>query len=184
VNVRRPKVDRESRTLRITRKGGHQAVVPLTSGTSRAIDLYPGERQRGPMFLGACGGRMDRCTADRMVERPARQAAITKRIYPTVCATRSSPLRSTPGVAPRGAGGGVARRAPHHHVGTIRPPDSVGYEVLLVAATATRSAAGEHHEQHDREDGGNHDESDQPWRTVAGLRCHALFLPIGMNRDS
>jgi integrase len=74
--------DRGHRTLRITRTGGHRAVVPLAPRTSRAIDLYLGERERGPIFLGACGGRMDRCVADRTVKRLARQAGISKRISP------------------------------------------------------------------------------------------------------
>jgi integrase/recombinase XerD len=74
--------DRGHRTLRIVRKGGKHAVVPLAPRTSRALDLHLGERSRGPMFLGAHGGRMDRCAADRTVKRLARRAGIAKRISP------------------------------------------------------------------------------------------------------
>jgi integrase/recombinase XerD len=74
--------DRGHRTLRIVRKGGKHAVVPLAPRTSRAIDLNVGERTSGPVFLGATGGRMDRCAADRTVKPLARRAGITKRISP------------------------------------------------------------------------------------------------------
>jgi integrase len=74
--------DRGHRTLRIVRKGGKHAIVPLAPRTSRALDLYLGERTSGPLFLGALGGRMDRCAADRTVKRLARRAGIAKRISP------------------------------------------------------------------------------------------------------
>jgi site-specific recombinase XerD len=54
----------------------------LAPRTSRAIDLYLGERTTGPLFLSANGRRLDRCAADRMVKRLARRAGITKRISP------------------------------------------------------------------------------------------------------
>ena len=74
--------ERGHRTLKILRKGGKHAVIPLAPRTSRALDLYIGERTMGPVFLGAKGGRMDRYAADRMVKRLARRAGITKRISP------------------------------------------------------------------------------------------------------
>ena len=73
--------ERGHRTL-ILRKGGKHAVIPLAPRTSRALDLYIGERMTGPIFLGAKGGRMDRYAADRTVKRLARRAGITKRISP------------------------------------------------------------------------------------------------------
>jgi len=75
-------VDRGHRTLRIVRKGGKQATIPLALRTARALDLYIGERATGPIFLGAAGGRLDRYAADRTVKRLARRAGITKRISP------------------------------------------------------------------------------------------------------
>jgi integrase len=74
--------DRGHRTPRIVREGGKHATVPLAPRTSRAIDLYLGERTSGPLFLSANGRRMDRCAADRMVKRLARQAGISKRVSP------------------------------------------------------------------------------------------------------
>jgi integrase/recombinase XerD len=58
-------IDRGHRTLRIMRKGGKQVTIPLAPRTTRALDLYIGERVTGPIFLGAAGGRMDRYAADR-----------------------------------------------------------------------------------------------------------------------
>jgi site-specific recombinase XerD len=74
--------ERGHRTLKIVRKGGKQTTIPLAPRTSRALDLYIGERTTGPIFLGAKGGRMDRYAADRTVKRLARRAGITKRISP------------------------------------------------------------------------------------------------------
>ena len=74
--------ERGHRTLKIVRKGGKHVTIPLAPRTSRAIDLYIGERTTGPIFLGAKGGRMDRYAADRTVKRLARQAGILKRISP------------------------------------------------------------------------------------------------------
>ncbi len=74
--------ERGHRTLKIVRKGGKRAIVPLARRTSRVVDLYIGERMSGPIFLGAKGGRMDRYAADRTVKRLARRAGITKRISP------------------------------------------------------------------------------------------------------
>ena len=64
------------------RKGVKHATIPLAPRTSRAIDLYVGERATGPIFLGAKGGRMDRYAADGTVKHLARRAGITKRISP------------------------------------------------------------------------------------------------------
>ena len=80
LNVRRP--ERGHRTLKIFRKGGKRAIIPLAPRTSRVVDLYLNERATGPIFLGAKGGRMDRYAADRMVKRLARRAGINKRISP------------------------------------------------------------------------------------------------------
>jgi integrase len=75
-------VDRGHRTLRVVRKGGKQAIIPLAPRTARAFDLYMVERATGPIFLGAAGARIDRYAADRTVKRLARRAGITKRISP------------------------------------------------------------------------------------------------------
>ena len=89
--------ERGHRTLKILRKGGKHAVIPLAPRTSRALDLYIGERTTGPIFLGAKGGRMDRYAADRTVKRLARRAGITSGSALTASATPSSPPLSMPG---------------------------------------------------------------------------------------
>ena len=74
--------DRGHRTLKIVRKGGKHATIPLAPRTGRALDFYIGERIVGPMFVGLNGERMDRCAADRTAKRLARRAALTERISP------------------------------------------------------------------------------------------------------
>ena len=74
--------ERGHRTLAIVRKGGKHVTIPIAPRTSRALDLYIGERTTGPIFLGVEGGRMDRYCADRMVKRLAKQAGIDKHISP------------------------------------------------------------------------------------------------------
>ena len=78
----RPRLRAGAPTLKILRKGGKRAIIPLAPRTSRVLDLYLDERTTGPIFLGAKGRRMDRYAADRMVKRLARRAGITKRISP------------------------------------------------------------------------------------------------------
>ncbi len=54
-------VNRGHRSLFIHRKGHKTATVPLSPGTARALDLYIGERESGPIFLGHDGThRLDR----------------------------------------------------------------------------------------------------------------------------
>ena len=47
--------ERGHRTLKILRKGGKHAVIPLAPRTSRALDLYIGERSTGPDLPGRQG---------------------------------------------------------------------------------------------------------------------------------
>ncbi|MGH9150834.1 MAG: tyrosine-type recombinase/integrase [Acidimicrobiales bacterium] len=100
-------------------KGGRRAVIPLALRTSRALDLYLGERAAGPIFVGAKGARMDRYAADRMVKRLARRAGITKRISPHSLRhsfiTAALRRRGAPARRARRAGGGQPRRPSHHH---------------------------------------------------------------------
>ncbi len=74
--------ERGHRTSRIVRKGGKHVIIPLAPRTSRALDLYVGERTSGPIFLSDDGRRMDRSAADRIVKRLARRAGIAKQISP------------------------------------------------------------------------------------------------------
>ena len=74
--------ERGHHILRIIRKGGKHATVPLAPRTARAVQLYIGERTTGPIFLGSYGQRMDRHAADRAVKRITRRAGINKRISP------------------------------------------------------------------------------------------------------
>ncbi len=72
--------ERGHRTLKILRKGGKRAIIPLAPRTSRVLDLYLEERTTGPNL--PWGQGLDRYAADRMVKRLARRAGITKRISP------------------------------------------------------------------------------------------------------
>ncbi len=72
VNVRRPKVHDESRTLGLDRN--ELGALLVQAGL--------GDRTMGPIFLGVEGGRMDRYCADRMVKRLVKRAGIDKRISP------------------------------------------------------------------------------------------------------
>jgi integrase/recombinase XerD len=75
-------LERGHRTLMILRKGGKTVIIPLAPRTARAIDLAVGERNEGPLFLGADGQRLDRHAAARIVGRIARKAGIPKRVGP------------------------------------------------------------------------------------------------------
>jgi integrase len=67
-------LERGHRTLVITRKGGKVVTIPLAPRTARAIDLAPGERTEGPLFVTVEGRRLDRHGAARIVRRVTRRA--------------------------------------------------------------------------------------------------------------
>jgi integrase/recombinase XerD len=76
-------VNRGHRTLFIHRKGNKTATIPLLSRTARALDLYIGERESGPIFTNHDGtGRLDRHASARIVRRLTKAAGIDKRISP------------------------------------------------------------------------------------------------------
>ena len=76
-------VNRGHRTLFIHRKGNKTATIPLSPRTARALDLYIGERETGPIFLNHDGTRrLDRHASARIVRRLAKRAGIDKRISP------------------------------------------------------------------------------------------------------
>jgi integrase/recombinase XerD len=70
--------ERGHRTLRITRKGGKVALVPLAPRTAASVDALTGERTDGPVFATRTGRRMDRHAAHKIVRRLARAAGIAK----------------------------------------------------------------------------------------------------------
>jgi integrase len=75
-------LERDHRTLTITRKGGKVVTIPLAPRTARAIDLAVGERTAGPVFLTGDGRRLDRHGAGRIVRKAARRAGIAKTVTP------------------------------------------------------------------------------------------------------
>jgi site-specific recombinase XerD len=70
--------ERGHRVLRVTRKGGSQAPIPLAPRTTEAVDSYVGDRTSGPLFVTATGKRWQRSEAWRMLRRLARDAIPAK----------------------------------------------------------------------------------------------------------
>ena len=64
--------------LRITRKGGKTATIPLAPRTADAIDAFLGDRADGPLFATRTGGRLDRASAWRLIRRLAERAGLAK----------------------------------------------------------------------------------------------------------
>ena len=76
-------VNRGHRTLFIHRKGNKTATIPLSPRTARALDLYIGERESGPIFMNHdLTKRLDRHASARIVRRLTKAAGIDKRISP------------------------------------------------------------------------------------------------------
>ena len=55
--------------LRISRKGGRDALEPLSAPVERALDTYLGDRAIGPLFVDDHGRRMYEAQAWRLVRR-------------------------------------------------------------------------------------------------------------------
>jgi integrase/recombinase XerD len=64
------------RVLRISRKGGRDALEPLSPPVERALDAYLAGRTSGPLFLDNRGRRMYEAQAWRLVRRLARRAGL------------------------------------------------------------------------------------------------------------
>jgi integrase/recombinase XerD len=63
-------------TLRITRKGGRDAVIPLASRTADAVAAVSAGRTTGPLLRDYDGHSLDRHDAARIVRRLARRAGL------------------------------------------------------------------------------------------------------------
>jgi site-specific recombinase XerD len=66
--------ERGHRVVRITRKGGKTATVPMAPRTAEALDLYVTPRTSGPIFVTATGKRWQRSEAWRTLRRLARDS--------------------------------------------------------------------------------------------------------------
>ena len=74
--------ERGHRTLRVRRKGGKVATIPLAPRTAAAVDALVGEREAGPIFATRSGRAVDRHAAWKIVRRLASAAGITAAISP------------------------------------------------------------------------------------------------------
>ena len=70
--------ERGHRVLRVTRKGGKTATVPMAPRTAEAVDAYVGDRTSGPLFITATGKRWQRSEAWRTLRRLAKHAVPEK----------------------------------------------------------------------------------------------------------
>lgn len=70
--------ERGHRVLRVKRKGGKTATIPMAPRTAEAVDAYAGERTSGPLFVTASGKRWQRSEAWRALRRLARNAVPEK----------------------------------------------------------------------------------------------------------
>jgi site-specific recombinase XerD len=76
--------ERGHRVLRITRKGGKKATVPLAPRTADALDALLAGRTDGPLFRTRTGKRLDQPATWRLVRRLARTANLPNadRLHP------------------------------------------------------------------------------------------------------
>jgi site-specific recombinase XerD len=77
--------ERGHRTLRVLRKGGKVATVPLAPRTAAAVDRLAGDRAAGPIFATRTGRRLDRFHTHKIVRRLAQRAGIEHTVSPHDC---------------------------------------------------------------------------------------------------
>ncbi len=70
--------ERGHRVLRIWRKGGKRATVPLAPRTAEALERYLDGRTTGPLFATSSGARLDRFAVWGLLRRLAREAVPDK----------------------------------------------------------------------------------------------------------
>ncbi|WP_322767551.1 tyrosine-type recombinase/integrase [Frankia sp. Cr1] len=68
--------ERGHRVLRIVRKGGKRATVPLAPSVAAVLDVYLDGRADGPLFTTRTGRRLDEPAVFRLIRRLARDAGI------------------------------------------------------------------------------------------------------------
>ena len=116
-------VGRGHRLLRITRKGGRRALVPLAPRTARAVDAHLAERGElpatAPLLARGGGEALSRQAASRVVERIARRAGLSTPVRPHACrhAFVTTALDA-----------GVALRDVQDAAGHADPKTTVGYD--------------------------------------------------------
>jgi len=71
-------IERGHRVLRVMRKGGKKATIPMAPRTAEAVEVYAGDRVTGPLFATATGRRWQRSEAWRTLRRLARDAVPAK----------------------------------------------------------------------------------------------------------
>jgi integrase/recombinase XerD len=75
--------ERGHRVLKVTRKGGRKALIPVAPRTIAAVEGQLGGRTEGPLLLANDGqSRLDRFDVRRVVRRLARRAGINKHLSP------------------------------------------------------------------------------------------------------
>lgn len=74
--------ERGHRVVKVRRKGGKVALVPLAPRTAAAVAVLIDGRVSGPIFITRSGARLDRQGADKVVKRLAKTAGISKTISP------------------------------------------------------------------------------------------------------
>ena len=140
------------RVLRISRKGGRDALEPLSPPVERALDTYLGARTAGPLFLDDRGRRMYEAQAWRLVRRLARRAAIKSAAQLSPHSLRHTFATSLDhaGVALQDIQDAMGHADPRttrrymathqhldRHATTPSPPGSVAPPTLLTSPTST-----------------------------------------------
>ena len=127
-------LERGHHTLRITRKGGTSAVIPLAPRTARTVYQAIGDLETGPIFINNHGERMDRHHAARIIRRLARRTGIHKTIRPhslrhsfiTAALDAEVPLRNVQEAAPH---------ADPRTIATTEPEDRLDRHATYIVAT-------------------------------------------------
>lgn len=78
IDIEDTRVNEQShRCVRVTRKGGEVALIPMPPVVQRAVDDAAGDRTSGPLIVGAISGqRITRRCANEVIKRMARKANI------------------------------------------------------------------------------------------------------------
>jgi site-specific recombinase XerD len=82
LNVESMQVEQGYDTIRFMGKGSKYAIVPLPLPVVRALKAVIGTRTEGPLLVNTQGRRLDRASANRMLQRIASTAHLEKHVPP------------------------------------------------------------------------------------------------------
>jgi hypothetical protein len=173
------------RVLRISRKGGRDALEPLSPPVERALDAHLAGRTAGALFLDDRGRRMYEAQAWRLVRRLARRAEIKSAAQLSPHSLRHTFATSLDhaGVPLQDIQDAMGHADPRTYA-TFDDNLASGYYTVLVAAVRDAATAGDHPLLAQAYERIAERFGDKPWDIEGAMQQSQLKLGVPLRRQT